>query len=667
MKRTKTLLAAFTAALLMLSLFVEASFADQPYEGSTKHKESLRNANINRAPDTYTDLEGEEKDTDKNTVSISFTTDMDSGMAYYKRAATYWENESAHYPRSFMLDGGNYSDSYPYNIVFARQAPGLKVLGAAGYDIAGMGTSELKMGGDKLASMLKRAADSKEELPYLTVANIAGSNNLQSAYRKYGVNDYADLNKYRTEVAVFSIIGKDAFDQASPSKLRYEDAVGKAKKLVEEIKQDEDADIVICFVDNGTGVQDEDKDLEKKIARSVKGIDIIISYGSSTEFRQPVSVNGTRIFSLAAGSGEVGRILYDIERNEYKYRSFNAVKLSKKYKDSSDVKSVMKKIQKAAGDNVFALNGYSSGQVLAEAFFNIKRTDSFIGSKENAPLGELIADAYKHAAVETARLPKANLIAMSSTKSERGSIMKGKVTVDRVYNMLGIGKSADGSRGQALTSFYLRGSDIRKLTEITATTYDSPDSLKLAMSGLYYKYNPHRFKDEKIYDIMVSESDPATAIKLDDKTLYRVVTDMATAEAVMALKDSETGKAAVRFVDEKGKESDILTELERKLVHGGKTGGPAKATAMKSWAALADFMFTFNEAGISAAYRESDGRMVYDESKAFSHVYKGEYWTLLMMLFVALIGIAALVILVLLILNIAGVKRFDFKLKKKEN
>ena len=58
--------------------------------------------------------------------------------------------------------------------------------------------------------------------------------------------------------------------------------------------------------------------------------------------------------------------------------------------------------------------------------------------------------------------------------------------------------------------------------------------------------------------------------------------------------------------------------------------------------------------------------MVYDDSKAFSHVYKGEYGTLVMLLIVALIGIIAFVVLVLLVLNLAGVNLKKDKKRKSD-
>ena len=67
-KRSRKYLCVLIAALLALTLGTAQVFADQPYRGTTKHKTSLRNADIGRVGNTYTDLNGDTQDTDKNTV-----------------------------------------------------------------------------------------------------------------------------------------------------------------------------------------------------------------------------------------------------------------------------------------------------------------------------------------------------------------------------------------------------------------------------------------------------------------------------------------------------------------------------------------------------------------------------------------------------------------------
>ena len=643
------------AVMMLFSATVSTAYADQPYRGTTKHKRSLRNASIANADNRYTDLNGQTQDTDKNTVSINFTSDMEKDMELYARVATYFDVESRHYPRSFMLDAGNYSLGSPYSSVFSQFYPGIKVMGEAGYDIAGIGSSELQ-GAKKLSDMLNNAAKSSRTLPYVTSANIAGTNELEKAFRNYGVNDYLDMNKYRTEIAVFSIVGEDAFNAAAPEKMRYEDAVRKAKDIVAEIKKDEDADMIICMCSSGTGGEDKEKKLEKQIAKSVGDIDIIISSGSTTELKEPVKEGNTRIYSLAAGSSKVGRIEYVIEDNSYKYSGYSTVDMGDEYKKDADVMKELKAMARTANKNYFAANGYASGQVLCDSFFEIAPLAANAGKKGDSPLGELIADAYRMAATEDARIPKGNLISLASDRSAVAGIAEGKVTVNSVYDMMKVGKADDGSTGHALTSFYLTGADIKVLAEIAATASDDESAERLYFGGLSYKYNPHRLKNSRIYDITVLEDTSGSQIDIKDDVLYRVVTDKTTALSISELRGASDDSLSVMPKNENGDDTIEFTELLR---------GDDKEKPLKTWVAMSELMTTFSEAGIPATYREPDGRMVYDESTSFSHVFKGEGATLVSSAIVALIGIIAAIVLVLLVLNLLNINIRKKPVKKK--
>ena len=388
------------------------------------------------------------------------------------------------------------------------------------------------------------------------------------------------------------------------------------------------------------------------------GIDLILSAGSTTELKKPIKAGGARIFSLAKGSGKVGSIKYSIEDNEYKYSSYKAIKLGKKYKNSSAVKKVMKKIDKTAGKNYFATSGFSSGQTLCKSYFNIAPIKDNAGKKGDSPMGELVADAFIYSALEDAKLPKGNFIGLSSELSASSGFDKGNVKVNDVFKMMSSGKSADGSKGRALALFYMKGSDVKKFAEIAAISCEDNTADRFYFSGLNYKYNPHRFKESRVYDITVSEDDMNLGIKLADDTIYRFVTDTETAKAVKKLENYVNEDLRIKVVDEKGAPLGKFSELTR----FSDTKSTKKVDEpLKAWAAVSSYMITFKESGIPASYRRPDGRMEYDDSKALSHVYKGELFTLLMMFLVALIGIAAFIVLVLLILNLAGVKTIGRK------
>ena len=140
-------------------------------------------------------------------------------------------------------------------------------------------------------------------------------------------------------------------------------------------------------------------------------------------------------------------------------------------------------------------------------------------------------------------------------------------------------------------------------------------------------------------------------IELTDDTVCRIVADKETAGIISTLSLGDKVKVNVVPKDENGQETNDFSELNRSMY---------KDKPLKSWIAMSEYLTTFQEAGIPATYKKADGRMVYDASREFSHVYKGQFFVLVQLIIVALIGVAALIVLILLVLNLAGVN-----LKKK--
>ena len=152
------------------------------------------------------------------------------------------------------------------------------------------------------------------------------------------------------------------------------------------------------------------------------------------------------------------------------------------------------------------------------------------------------------------------------------------------------------------------------------------------------------------------EDTSGSQIDIKDDVLYRVVTDKTTALSISELRGASDDSLSVMPKNENGDDTIEFTELLR---------GDDKEKPLKTWVAMSELMTTFSEAGIPATYREPDGRMVYDESTSFSHVFKGEGATLVSSAIVALIGIIAAIVLVLLVLNLLNINIRKKPAKKK--
>ena len=93
--------------------------------------------------------------------------------------------------------------------------------------------------------------------------------------------------------------------------LFFEDPIEASKKTVEEIKKNEDVDMIACVSHSGT-VEDEDKSEDEILAKNVPDIDLIISGHTHTQLDEPIRHGDTYIVSC----GEYGRNLGTISMTQ---------------------------------------------------------------------------------------------------------------------------------------------------------------------------------------------------------------------------------------------------------------------------------------------------------------------------------------------------------------
>lgn len=218
-------------------------------------------------------------------------------------------------PDTLILDGGDFSMGTLIQTVYDTEAAELRMLGYLGYDVTTFGNHEFDYRSQGLANMLKAAKSSGETLPEIVVCNVdwdsmekAGLNDgqkqIQSAFETYGVKDYVMVQKGDVKIAVVGVFGKDALECAQTCELSFKDPVEAVKKTVEEIKKNEEADIIACVSHGGTW-EDESKSEDELLAKAVPDLDLIISGHTHSELQEAIQHGNTYIVSC----GEYGRNL----------------------------------------------------------------------------------------------------------------------------------------------------------------------------------------------------------------------------------------------------------------------------------------------------------------------------------------------------------------------
>ena len=248
----------------------------------------------------------------------SFTTVTEEGtqeVGGFARIKTLIDAQKEKNPHTLVLDGGDFSMGTLVQTVYEDEAAEIRMLGEIGCQAVVLGNHEFDYRSKGIANMLQTAAGSGEKLPEMLVCNVdweameeagltEGQQQLRDSFDAYPVKDYAVFQQGNVSVAVVGVFGKDALACAPTCELLFSDPVEAVSETVEEIKENEDVDMIACISHSGTW-EDESKSEDEILAKSVPELDLIISGHTHTKLPEPIVHGDTYIVS----AGEYGKNL----------------------------------------------------------------------------------------------------------------------------------------------------------------------------------------------------------------------------------------------------------------------------------------------------------------------------------------------------------------------
>ena len=361
-----------------------------------------------------------EKSSDADEITILFTHDLHSHLlpsanengvgeyGGYARLMTLIKQQKAIDPDAILVDGGDFSMGSLFQTAYATSAIELRMMGAMGYDATTFGNHEYDYLQDGLKSMLNVAADSGDPVPPIVCANYWPPEKGQDGYdaqmwdslNNYGVKDYMILERGGVHYVLFGIFGIDSDDCAPNSGMILEDPIDVARETVaaavKDCKDNYGADpIVICLSHSGT---EDGKGEDYDLAKSVDGIDVIISGHTHTTLREPIKVNGT----IIASAGEYGRYLGVIKLTKGgELKSYELIPVDENVAEDPEIADMVEGYKTAVEEDYLSRYGYTFDQVLVNNKYKFDTVDEVYDTQHESTLGNLFSDAYK-AAVEKA-------------------------------------------------------------------------------------------------------------------------------------------------------------------------------------------------------------------------------------------------------------------------
>ena len=571
-------------------------------------------------------------------------------------------------PDTLILDGGDFSMGTLIQTVYDTEAAELRMLGYLGYDVTTFGNHEFDYRSQGLANMLKAAKSSGETLPEIVVCNVdwdsmekAGLNDgqkqIQSAFETYGVKDYVMVQKGDVKIAVVGVFGKDALECAPTCELSFKDPVEAVKKTVEEIKKNEEADMIACVSHGGTW-EDESKSEDELLAKAVPDLDLIISGHTHSELQEAIQHGNTYIVSC----GEYGRNLGSLSMTQnsdgrWDLSSYELIPVSEDVKADKATQERIDALMDTVDTNYLADFGYTRKEVLAQNDVEFNSLEEMGTEHKELNLGDIMADAYVYA-VENSEYYDGDPVdvAVVPSGTVRDTYTKGDITVEDVYNSFSLGIGKDGVAGYPLINAYLTGKELKLVAEVDASISDFMTTARLYCSGLNFTYNPHRMILNKVTDCYLTRAD-GERTEIEDDKLYHVVTDLYTGQMLGSVMKMSYGLLSL---EPKDKDGNPIENLEDHAVMEGDK-------ELKAWDAIARYMQSFDDAdgdgiaNVSEYYATTHDRKVVDDSKNILDLVKKPNK------FTAIIVCIGLIIIIIIVLIINLIRRIVRKSRKKKN
>ncbi|HQJ00573.1 MAG TPA: bifunctional UDP-sugar hydrolase/5'-nucleotidase [Flexilinea sp.] len=608
------------------------------------------------------------QDTESATADIVFTHDLHSyidpvqvnenGVLVEKggfaRIKTIIDSVKKQNENTFVLDGGDFSMGTLYQSVFSEKALELRLLGLMGYQATTIGNHEFDYRSDGLAKMLDAAKASNDPLPIIVQSNINWEASqgeytemLHKSMENYGVKKYAIIQAGDLKAAVFGLMGKEAASYAPTSGLIFDDIVESSKEIVNEIKKNENVDLIIALSHSGTN-SDPKSSEDEILAKEVPEIDVIISGHSHTYMDNPILIGDTAVVS----AGEYGRFVGNLklskkENNRWKVDQFTPIPVDESIEPDPDLQKTIDHYRESLNSYIQLFGFDSYDQIIARNPYPFDSVQALYKDPVDNPLGNLISDSYVY---EIKKVEGENYIpvdvAIVPVGIIRSTLNQGDIHVRDAYEILSLGIGEDGISGYPLINVYLTGAELRMVAEIDASLSDLMSGTKLYWSGLYSEFNPHRMILNRVVDVKLIGEDGSLK-DLDDKKLYRVVAGLYSGQMLGAVESMSKGLLQLKPKDKDGNPLEGFSSVIIKNQSGME---------VKEWYAFADYLSSFEKTdGIStipAKYAKSEGRKVINDSTGIKDILRNPSAPFLKVAGILLLAILIIVLIIILLVKL---------------
>jgi 5'-nucleotidase / UDP-sugar diphosphatase len=461
---------------------------------------------------------------------------VDRTLGGWARIATIIKQERAVRTNPvFVLDAGDFTMGSLFHMLTREESLELELMKAMDYDIITLGNHEFDLFPKGLARIIN-TAHGKSNLPEIVFAGARFSeasdkdDALEEIFRKGFVKPYTIRQVEGLRIGFFGMLGRIAAGDAPfASPVKFNDPLETAREMVQTLREKEKVDVVVCLSHGGLYMGKTSED--EKLAKEVRGIDIIISGHSHTFLDQPLVVKNTLIVQAGEYGTAVGVMDLSWDGQTLQKKNYRLMRVDDYIPADPMIQGKIDSFIHMTDDRVLSQQGLSYWQVIGKTDFDLT-----IGEDEST-LGNLIADSIrwyvnKHDYDPSDPVTEVK-VAIEANGVIRDSLMageSGKLTVADVFRTIPLGVGMDDSMGYPLVTCYVYAAEIKKAMEILTSVYPlKGNAYFLQVSGIKFTYNPYRVLFDRVTNVWIGSEDKGYKpldYSSSNRTLYRVAANI---------------------------------------------------------------------------------------------------------------------------------------------
>ena len=562
-------------------------------------------------------------------------------------------------PDTLILDAGDFSMGTLVQTIFHTEAAELQMLGYMGCEVTTLGNHEFDYRSSGLAGALNAASSSGEPVPAMALCNLdwetmeaeglTGEQQLlKDAFDAYGMRDYIMLDKGGIKIAVLGIFGEDSLACAPTCVLKFKDASEAAAATVKEIKEKEDADMIICVSHSGTD-EDEKKSEDEILAKAVPDIDLIISGHTHTSLYEPIKHGNTYIVSCGSYGKNLGTLsMSQLPDGRWTCDDYSLIPITEDIQPDAAAQKKIDGFMEIVDATYLSQFGYTRDQVLAQNTVEFSTSSDLYNTHTEHNLGNLLADAFNYAVENADDFDEHPVdVAIAPSGCVRDTFATGDITVEDVFNAYSLGIGLDGVPGYPLISMYLTGAELKTGAEIDASVSDFMKSARLYLNGFNFSFNPDRIILNKVTDCYMTD-DMGNRMEIEDDKLYRVVCDLYSGQMLGAVTDVSYG---ILSIQPKFADGTPIENIEDAII-------TSNGAEVKAWVAIAQYLESLDDtngdgiADVPDYYTGTQGRKIVENSHALSDLLKNLNKYAVIIILAVIVVIALVIVIICLVIKL---------------